>query len=273
MGIFENIFKVYRFLFARKVFYKANKFLYRLSLSGMGVLNFENDAVSGERFFLNRLFLKGKPLVIFDVGANEGNYAKIIRDYSKESKIYCFEPHPKTFEKLKKNTSGLNVTLVNKGCGSKKEHCEFFDYSNSDGTSHATLYKGVIEELHRGKSSKVNVDIIPLDYYIESEKINRINLLKIDVEGAELSAIMGAKKTIQKNKVDLIQFEFNSMNIKSKAFFLDFVNILPNYEFYRLLPDGLAPMGKYDSAIFEIFAFQNVVAIRKDIKKEYGELI
>ncbi len=273
VGIFEKIYKCYRYLFARKAFYKANKFLYRLSLSGIGVLNFENDEVSGERTFLNRLFNGRQNLVVFDVGANEGNYAKIIRDYSKEAKIYCFEPGIRTFSKLSANTKGLGINLINKGCGSRKEKAVFYDYENTNGSSHATLYKGVIEDLHKGKSSKTLVEIIKLDDFIKSEKIQRVNLLKIDVEGAELEALKGAEESIKRNKIDLIQFEFNSMNVKSKAFFLDFFNLLPNYAFYRMLPDGLVPMGKYDSALFEIFAYQNIAAIRKDMIKEYGDLV
>ena len=38
--------------------------------------------------------------IVFDVGANEGNYARLVRAYSKDAVIYCFEPHPATFKKL-----------------------------------------------------------------------------------------------------------------------------------------------------------------------------
>jgi hypothetical protein len=52
----------YRFLFARNFFYKFNKFLYKCSLSGLGVLNYQNDKISGEDFFLNFISDKNKNL-------------------------------------------------------------------------------------------------------------------------------------------------------------------------------------------------------------------
>ena len=53
------------------------------------------------------------------------------------------------------------------------------------------------------------------------------------------------------------------MNVISKTFFKDIVDLLPGYDFYRLLPDGLKALGTYKSAHFEIFSFQNIVAIKK----------
>jgi len=56
--------RIYVFLFARKIFLRLNRFLFKHSLYGMGILNFENDFVSGESFLLN-MFCKKLKLVAF----------------------------------------------------------------------------------------------------------------------------------------------------------------------------------------------------------------
>ena len=61
----------------------------------------------------------------------------------------------------------------------------------------------------------------------------------------------------------MIQFEFNEMNVASRVFFRDFWLMLPNYEFYRLMVDGMIRIDKYDPIYCEIFAFQNIVAFRR----------
>ena len=99
----------------------------------------------------------------------------------------------------------------------------------------------------------------------KKEKIDRISLLKIDTEGTEYDVLMGGKETLKQGKIDIIQFEFNEMNVYSRTFMKDFVEILPKYEFFRLMPYGLYPMGEYRPSTWEIFAFQNIAAIRKDI--------
>ncbi len=53
----NKILKFYRFIFARKIFYKLNKALYHLSLRGLGVLNYESHKISGETFFLKNIAL------------------------------------------------------------------------------------------------------------------------------------------------------------------------------------------------------------------------
>ena len=91
-------------------------------------------------------------------------------------------------------------------------------------------------------------------------------LLKIDTEGHELEVLKGFEPYIRQNKVDLIHFEFNEMNVASRVFFKDFWEFLPNYDFYRMLQDGLIPIKNYNPVYCEIFAYQNIVA---KLKVEY----
>jgi hypothetical protein len=53
------------------------------------------------------------------------------------------------------------------------------------------------------------------------------------------------------------------MNVSSRTYFRDFWNLLPNYNFYRLLPDGMVKIERYSPVFCEIFAYQNIVAILK----------
>ena len=80
----------------------------------------------------------------------------------------------------------------------------------------------------------------------------------LDVEGLEYEVIKGAKKTSPR----MIQFEFNSMDVYFRIFLKDFYDLLPNYDFYRISPKELIPLGEYNT-INEIFAYQNILCIKK----------
>ena len=53
------------------------------------------------------------------------------------------------------------------------------------------------------------------------------------------------------------------MDAISKVHFRDICGILSEYDFYRMLPDGLVPMGPYKPLLYELYAYQNIVAIRR----------
>ena len=258
---------MYSRIFARRRLYKFHKFLYYLSLRGLGILNWENPTISGEERFVRKVLSKYPMKTVFDIGANVGKYSLLLRKCFPEADIYAFEPHPETFLKLNENTSNQSTQLFNLGFGNQPGELEIFDYKNSGGSSHASLYEEVISEMREGgqpASFKVNIDT--LNNFLINSNIDQIDLLKIDTEGNELSILEGASEFISQGKINIIQFEFNDTNIVSRVFFRDFYKILDGYQLYRIIQDGLIPIKKYDSIFCEIFAFQNIVAIKKQLK-------
>lgn len=270
------VYDLYRVFFARVIFYKFNKFLYGLSLRGLGILNYESDKLSGEEYFIEHHLPTNKSGVVLDVGANIGKYSKLVRKTNKYIDIYAFEPHPVTYQSLARNMISVDVRTYNMGIGAKEGSLTLYDYAEEDGSSHASLYKDVIEKIHRKSSVAHEISIISLDNFVADNKIDGVSLLKIDTEGHELEVLKGFERNIRSNKVKLIHFEFNEMNMVSKVCFKDFWDLLPNYDFFRMLPDGLVPIENYSPVFCEIYAYQNIVAKLKPefekIRTEIGEL-
>lgn len=259
----EFIFKIYAYLFASNRFRKVNTFLYHLGLRGLGILNYQNECLTGEKAWLKK-YLKGKskPIVV-DVGAHLGNYSKAVFSANKNSIVFAFEPHPKTYKRLISNVVSPNFKAFNLAVGSKNGILELFDY-DPEGSSHASLYKDVIKVLHKREYISFPIEVVVLDDFLEKQGIQNIDLLKIDTEGNEFDVLLGCEKFLKDKRIKAIQFEFNEMNIISNVRFKDFWDYLKGYgyEFYRILPKGeLLKIEKYSPLYCEIYAFQNIVAI------------
>lgn len=197
----QKIVSAYVWVFGKPVFAKFNKLLFRLSLAGLGVLNYKNSKVSGEQSFLKN-YLLGKNGVVIDVGANEGNYSAEVLDFNQSVNVYAFEPHPTTFQRLsEKFKKNKRVTTVNKGLAESAGFLELYDYEYKDGSSHASLIPEVITEIHgAGKAISHKVNLTTLDDFIEENSIEIISLLKIDTEGNELQVLRGGGGGVKKQK-------------------------------------------------------------------------
>lgn len=255
------IFLYRRFLVGRTAL-RLNQILFELSLNGLGIRNHKNDKVSGEDFFLKGISGILHDSVVVDVGAHFGNYANKVRSLSDSAKIYAFEPHPETFKQLEGQAIQNNYITLNVACSDTEGKLDLYDYSGARSASqHASLYESVFTDLHRGDTEKWEVSVKTIDQLSEYYGIDRIKLLKIDTEGNEFKVLLGSKQMLNSNLIDIIQFEFNEMNVISRVFFRDFYNLLENYAFFRLLPDGLIPLGEYSPFTCEIYAYQNIIAI------------
>lgn len=255
------VLKLYRFLFAREGFYQINRLLHECSLSGLGILNYENSRISGESSFIRRFFRTRQNDIVLDVGANVGGYSKLILASNPHASVYAFEPHPRTYKALSDNLYGLKVETYNVAAGECDGALTLYDYEENDGSEHASLYKDTIEYLRHAKAVAHEVKVINLDNFLQEKNIERVSLLKIDTEGHELAVLKGAKHYISCGKIRAIHFEFNDSNVSSRTYFRDFWDFLPNYTLYRLLPNGMVKIKSYEPIFCEIFAYQNVVAI------------
>lgn len=238
---------------------------YFSALNAIGVLNYTSSQVSGEAGFLDQFLSRFKVPVVFDVGANVGGYTREILMRNPRAHVFAFEPHPTTFRSLAKFDADPNVQTFNLALGDAEGELDFFDYRDEDGSSHASLYREVIERIHGRAAVAHRVKVSTLAAVAKACEVSHIDLLKIDTEGHELPVLRGAEALIRAGEVEVIQFEFNEMNVSSRTFFKDFWDFLPEYDFFRLLPDGVMPIPQYVPVLCEIFAFQNIVCVRKGL--------
>ena len=260
--LFETLIKLYRWVFARAFFYRVNVLFYRLSLSGLGMFNYENDKVSGEAHFLAEYLKDREHCVVIDVGAHSGAWSRRVLQIKPDAKIIALEPHPDSFRSLSQIAP---VLALNVGCGSHREKRPLFDHFGRDGgTEHASFLREAITT-HKGSQAVEHMaTMVRLDDLIEELGIERVDLLKIDVEGLEYDVLKGALRSLETGLFDAIQFEFNEMNVFSRVFMHDFFELMKGYCFYRLLPHGLLPLKRY-IPLTEIFAYQNIVAKKIEV--------
>lgn len=237
--------------------------LFKIGLKGMNYDRGHIPELSGERWVLKFLQKKtqNSPLVIFDVGANNGQYSKlVIETIKKPFKLYAFEPQKKSFSEIIKIANSDSFKVYNIGMGEKNEKLTL--YYNQEGSGFASLYKAVHKNYNIKLDLEEEITLATVDDFCEKNKINQIDLLKLDVEGHELKVIKGAKKTIQSGKIKNIQFEFGLASVESRIFIKDFFEILSGYEIYRVLQNGIKKI--HYNEYFEIFLTTNYLAVLKE---------
>ena len=256
--------RAYKQLFVRAGLYGLYRRLFLVSLWGLGVLNSENYTESGEAYFLARLprYLAATgPLVIFDIGANVGDYAAQVKARHPTAELHAFEPHPATFAQLHRRAAAAGFTAHNLSLSDFEGTAALYNRPGAE-SDHASLYREVITEVHHAAAVGVEVRVTTVDAFVAAHGVARVHLLKIDAEGSELSILRGAAHTLAAGRIEAVQFEFGEMNVISRSFVRDFAALLPEHRLYRLLPDGLVPLDQQPVFVRELFAFQNIVALR-----------
>jgi FkbM family methyltransferase len=163
---------------------------------------------------LNRAWLKQDNIrTIFDVGANEGQFAKLARAVFPSAKIYSFEPLPDCFEKLKTALPGdPGFFPMNIAAGSSESVLEFFRSVHSPSSSFLQMedaHKEAFPESSEGQVREaIPVKVNTLDNIYGSVKPEKNILLKIDVQGFEKEVLQGAADMMKEVKVVIMEMSF-----------------------------------------------------------------
>tara|TARA_B100000003_G_C10926314_1_gene369284 strand:- start:1352 stop:2047 length:696 start_codon:yes stop_codon:yes gene_type:complete len=170
------------------------------------------------RFLKDLKKLNFNEIVFFDIGAHQGEYSDIIIEEFTKKQLFLFEPLDKFYQFLKKKYKGKKyVSIFNKVVGEKNRKINFFISTHSRSSTKMKLnnkskyYKIKKFVLKNLLKKKVNIQQIRLDNFIN--KVKKIDILKIDVEGNELNVLLGCKKILQKNKVKSIYIEILHHNL------------------------------------------------------------
>lgn len=213
---------------------------------------------------LYSIFLKKKKLTIFDIGTHKGETVKRFEKLFINKKItyHCFEPLKKNIEDAKKELSNVTnkVNLNNFGLGSKIERKLFYENikSNTSSFNKLNLNSKWIKERSRQYKVKINkfsknkhfLEIQTLDNYCKKNKIQSIDILKIDTQGYEYDILKGSKSTLKKGIIKFIELELIFSDVYSKKAKLYEIEKIMNFNNYQI--EAISKGGNKNDLSFEV---------------------
>jgi len=241
--------------------------LLKLCHAGMNYGGGQATSNSGEiraLRFTARLLPPTEPLVIFDVGAHQGEYVEAARNAlrGRNAQIYSFEPLRSNFVELQALCSPYDdVHTRNAALGAQSGTIELF--IAREGITTASLHSSKAGET--GQS--VEVQISTVDEVCAELGLTYISFLKIDTEGHEMDVLQGARKLIEAGGVRAIQFEFGDTFLLTDHHFQEiFFLLAPHYTIYRILRAGLVEIPEYHHDL-EIYKLANFLCLNKNLAK------
>lgn len=267
--IWKIFSRLYVFIFGRKSLQFINDMILSLSLYAKGYKNYGSFKATGEENFIN--MISGEIRVCLDIGANIGNYSKLLINKT-NAKIYAYEPLEKSFDELKKikekhkDRFFIEKLALGNGDGIKKIS------SANDKSEKASFEKNLdkLSFIDKDNLREFDVSIKKLDSLNFFNSHSKVDFLKIDVEGYEYEVLLGGKKFIDFNSPKFIQIEINWHQLFKKINLYEFSKLLKDYDIFKILPHGknlvfIDPSRPENN----IFHLSNFVFIRKDISKKY----
>lgn len=233
-----------------------------------------NMKTNGELMVVEHVAPKAN--VIFDVGANVGEWSSYVRKTNNGADIYAFEPIPDIYSillaRLGDKAYGLHTHQIALGCVNAKK--DLYVYAkNIEFTGMSSFYRReeIIEKNFNLVPTKISVNVRSLDSFCNDYVIRCIDFLKIDTEGSEFDVLKGAAKLLQTGAIKVIQFEYGgtyaSANIKLHDVYMFLKSF--GYHVFQILPNKLIHIAQWVDEL-ENYRYSNYLAISFDSLNEKG---
>ena len=196
-------------------------------------------------------FLPSGDAVVFDVGANRGHWSREIRERRKGRRtvLFQFEPSAVCLEVLRASQDD-QTTIIGAAVGESVGTVSFFipDPDLDPGSTISSIHRQRDTHVPNCAYKEELVPMTTIDEVMQEHAVDRVDFMKMDVEGNELGVLRGARKSLQAGKIRALAFEFGSPQINARAYFHDFWDLLHplGFEFGRICPGGgLFPVTEY----------------------------
>ncbi|WP_198375361.1 FkbM family methyltransferase [Neoroseomonas rubea] len=195
-------------------------------------------ARNGEVGLLRRL-APLRPRLVFDVGANRGEWSRAALEAFPEAALHAFEIAPPTAAALAGFLGAHpRCTILPYGLGEAEGRIALEFRPGLDVLTTRLLDAGI----HAAPAERIEGRIRRGDAHCAEYGIDAIDLLKIDVEGGEPEVLDGFGAMLAEGRIGVIQFEYGMANITSRVLLRDFHARLgaAGYEVGKLYPHGVA---------------------------------
>lgn len=148
--------------------------------------------------------------VILDCGANIGQMAGSLRKQYPKADIYCFEPVQSVFAPLSENCRAIGAQAVCKAVSDRDGRARIHLTTSPEANSLLEYQEGNPCAQWTWVTGSEDIEICTLDRWCRDSGIDphRVDLIKLDVQGAELKALFGAKKLLESVKLILVEVSF-----------------------------------------------------------------
>ncbi|MCE0484142.1 MAG: FkbM family methyltransferase [Methylacidiphilales bacterium] len=162
-------------------------------------------------FWVQTRIIRHPHPVIFDVGAHEGEICELYLHLFPGCSLHAFEPGPDAHQKLQSRLKNNPSVRLNQTAVSDVEGTVAMNFNSSTATSSLLASDPrAAEAWGTGLLDTQSVGQVPsttLDAYCRSAKIEAIDILKLDIQGAELKALYGASGLLESRRVGLVYME------------------------------------------------------------------
>lgn len=213
------------------LYHVCNKFM-----AGYNNFNYSFET-NGELLLISRLG-EFKMKKVFDVGANIGDWSTIVAStFNDDVTVFSFEIVKPTFDILKSRLNlHSNIKCYDFGLAEVNDSVKIVFYGDGSGINSIITE----QQIHDQKGSYINGYTRTGDSFCEEYQIDKIDFLKIDVEGAEHLVLQGLSHKLMGKKIDVIQFEYGMVNIYTKFLLKDYYELLgKDYLIGKLFPNGV----------------------------------
>ena len=262
-------------LFGRANLYRFGRWAYMTARNDVPSLISEN----GEKWvqsccLMARCNNNNESVVLFDVGANVGNWLCSLFDVAEQlgclSKLHVhgFEPVPATYEyllnriKSDPRTVSVAIKIECSAMSSSQGRTSMFIVGNNFG----------INTLHQDSTSvyshSIMIDTNTIDNYIQKNNINRVLLLKCDTEGHDMEVLRGAQGSLRNGLISVIQFEYNHRWVYSRNFLKDVFDLVADlpYDIGKVTPNHVEFYAEWHPELEKYFE-ANYVIVHHDARQ------
>jgi len=162
--------------------------------------------------------LRGRPSVIWDIGANVGSVCLPLAVALPETRIYAFEPSPPVYRRLQKNLAlnpSLNSRVVAKPWALSDRTGEMDFYVSKEPSNSGV---GGLGHSHNRLQASVRVVSLRGDDILRSKGVSLPDLIKIDVEGFECEVFVGLEGMLRQKTTLEIVFEHCLYRFRERGF-------------------------------------------------------